>query len=193
MTAEDVVEIYSSFLERGVQLWLDGGWGIDALLERQTRPHTDLDAVAAFDQLPALGRVLNERGFALRKPWAENKWVPYPEVVALIGRRSPACEVATAFVVSDSRERVVDIPVVRFSEGGRGLAVWNTDFVFPETAFAGQGAISTVPVRCLSVETQMRTHAGSGLPAKQADDVRRLRERFGLDHPDPHATGASTL
>ena len=61
VTAEDVIELYSTLLERGIQLWLDGGWGIDALLQRQTRSHTDLDAIVAFDQLPALGRLLYER------------------------------------------------------------------------------------------------------------------------------------
>ena len=44
MLAEDVLELYALLLEHGVQIWLDGGWGIDALLERQTRPHKDLDA-----------------------------------------------------------------------------------------------------------------------------------------------------
>ncbi len=42
VTAEDVVDLYSGLLARGVQLWVDGGWGIDALLERHlvgaTRP-----------------------------------------------------------------------------------------------------------------------------------------------------------
>jgi lincosamide nucleotidyltransferase A/C/D/E len=44
---------------RGVQLWVDGGWGIDALLERQTHSHKDFDAIVAFEDLPALTRFLS--------------------------------------------------------------------------------------------------------------------------------------
>jgi len=29
----------------GIEIWLDGGWGVDALLGEQTRPHEDLDIV----------------------------------------------------------------------------------------------------------------------------------------------------
>ena len=73
VTAEDVVELYSGLLARGVQLWVDGGWGIDALLERQTRPHKDFDAMVAFEDLPALTRFLSGRGFALKVIWPENR------------------------------------------------------------------------------------------------------------------------
>ena len=43
----------------GVQLWVDGGWGIDALLERQTHSHKDFDAIVVFEDLPALTRFLS--------------------------------------------------------------------------------------------------------------------------------------
>ena len=46
-------------MARGVQLWVDGGWGIDALLERQTHSHKDFDAIVAFEDLPAPTRFLS--------------------------------------------------------------------------------------------------------------------------------------
>lgn len=49
MEAQDVLELYTLLRDHGVQLWLDEGWGFDALLERQTRPHKDLDAFVADD------------------------------------------------------------------------------------------------------------------------------------------------
>lgn len=183
MTAEDVVELYSALLERGVELWLDGGWGIDALLQRQTRAHADLDAIVAFDRVATLGGVLHEQGFALREIWPENNWVPCREAVRLVGRQQASHEVATAFVLSGSRERVVDIHAVRF-EDGRGVAAWNSGFVFPATAFAGHGVVGATPVRCLSAETHVQTHAGYVLPEKQVDDLRLLRERFGNATPN---------
>src|SRR5215212_2795053 len=96
LRAQDVVELYSALLARGVQLWVDGGWGIDALLGRQTRSHKDFDAIVAFEDLPALTLFLSGCGFALKEIWPENRWAPYPELLALIGREQPAVEAATA-------------------------------------------------------------------------------------------------
>lgn len=86
MTAEDVVDLYSGLLAWDVRLWVDGGWGVDALLGRQTRPHKDFDAIAALDDLPALTRFLGGCGFALKLIWEENRWVPCPEPPPLVGR-----------------------------------------------------------------------------------------------------------
>ncbi|MFG1861146.1 nucleotidyltransferase domain-containing protein [Microbispora bryophytorum] len=43
MDAEAVCGIYDYLAERGVRIWIDGGWCVDALLGRQTRQHPDLD------------------------------------------------------------------------------------------------------------------------------------------------------
>src|SRR6478672_2893398 len=45
MSAEDVVAIVTRLQRAGLPVWLDGGWGVDALVRRQTRPHDDLDVV----------------------------------------------------------------------------------------------------------------------------------------------------
>ena len=38
MTAQDVVGLLDIFGEHGINFWIDGGWGVDALLGEQTRP-----------------------------------------------------------------------------------------------------------------------------------------------------------
>lgn len=184
VTAEDVVELYSGLLARGVQLWVDGGWGIDALLERQTRSHKDFDAIVAFEDLPDLTRFLSGRGFALEEIWPENRWVPCPELLDLIGREHPAVEAATAFVLKDDSGRELDFHVVRFDEHGRGMAAWNSAFVFAPEAFAGLGIVGGARVRCLSAETQMHTHTGYVLQESDMHDLRLLHDRFGIDYPD---------
>jgi hypothetical protein len=50
---------------------VDGGWGVDALLERQTRSCKDFDAIVAFEGLPALTRFLSGCGFALEETWPD--------------------------------------------------------------------------------------------------------------------------
>ena len=183
MTAEDVVELYSGLLARGVQLWVDGGWGIDALLGRQTRPHKDLDAIVAFESLPAVTRFLSGLGFALKMVWEENRWAPCSGPPALIGRGDPTMEAATAFVLSDGSGRELDFHVVRFDERGRGIPAWDSDFVFPLGAFAGRGIVSGTRVRCLSAEMQVRTHTGYALQENDIHDLRLLHDRFGIDYP----------
>ena len=184
MTAEDVVDLYSGLLARGVRLWVDGGWGIDALLGRQTRPHKDFDAMVAFEDLPALTRFLGGRGFSLKLIWEENRWTPCPEPPALVGRERPAAEAATAFVLEDGSGREIDFHVVRFDEQGRGTPAWDSDLVFPPGAFAGVGIVGGTRVRCLSAETQMRTHTGYALKESDVHDLRLLHDRFGIDYPD---------
>src|SRR5918993_4991932 len=156
MTAEDIVDLCSALLAAGVRVWVDGGWGIDALLGRQTRTHRDFDAIAAFQDLLALTRYLSGRGFALKVIWPENRWAPSPEEPALvgrvIGRESPAVEAATAFVLEDGSGRETDFHVARLDEHGRWLPAWETDLVFPPEAFAGMGTVGGTRVRCLSAE-----------------------------------------
>ena len=40
---EDAIEIISYAVDNGIDIWLDGGWGVDALLGTQTRVHNDID------------------------------------------------------------------------------------------------------------------------------------------------------
>ena len=183
-TAEDVVDLYSGLLARDVQIWVDGGWGVDALLGRQTRPHKDLDAIVAFEDLPSLTLFLGEREFSLARIWEENRWVPCSQPPALVGRERPAAETATAFVLNDPSGRELDFHVVRFDERGRGTPLWENNLVFPAGAFAVSGRIGGRRVRCLSVETQVRTHTGYALKEIDVHDLRVLHNQFGIAYPD---------
>ena len=97
VTAEDVVSIYRRLLDNGIQVWLTGGWGIDALLGEQTRPHKDLDVIVLLDDVARLVEVLGQDGYDLKELWSENLWVVDGEGV----------ETATAFVLQDSEPCVL--------------------------------------------------------------------------------------
>ncbi len=43
MTADAAVALLRLFAEHEIAVHVDGGWGVDALLGEQTRPHADLD------------------------------------------------------------------------------------------------------------------------------------------------------
>lgn len=40
---KDAIKIITYVEEIGINIWLDGGWGVDALLEIETREHNDID------------------------------------------------------------------------------------------------------------------------------------------------------
>ena len=49
--------------DAGIDVWLDGGWGVDALLGEQTRPHQDLDIALQTADGAALKPALEAQGF----------------------------------------------------------------------------------------------------------------------------------
>src|SRR4051812_37000005 len=63
MTEDEVLEVLDELAGAGVQAWLVGGWGVDALLQRRTRRHSDVDLVVLAQEdsaeraCAALGRV----------------------------------------------------------------------------------------------------------------------------------------
>ncbi len=204
MNEQDVLKLYTLLGDHGVQLWLDGGWGIDALLGRQTRPHKDLDAFVAFADLPTLTTVLSQQGFGLKQIWEENQWLRHVGPVPLISNPATGDEIATAFVLNDARGRELDCHVLHIDEHGYPTPAWRCRLAFAPDDLSGQGMIAGVPVQCLSAAMHMGTHTGYQLQAKDKQDLRHLHEQFGIAYPaelaylrtepaeeDDHATNAS--
>ena len=46
---EDACEIIKYALQNEIKVYLDGGWGVDALLKRESRIHNDIDFRALED------------------------------------------------------------------------------------------------------------------------------------------------
>ena len=49
MTEADVVEVLKWLSEGEIAVWLNGDWGVDALVGEQTRDHEDLDLIVRDD------------------------------------------------------------------------------------------------------------------------------------------------
>lgn len=164
MKAEDVIELYKRLDAEGVKMWLDGGWGVDALLEEQTRPHKDLDLVVRAEDVPRLRRALAQEGFE----FAEGT--------------------ATSLLLRDPGGREVDVHAVRFDKRGNGIYGMQNgkDWVYPAEGFAGRGKIGGFPVRCLSASVQMLCHTGYELREKDVREMELLNQRFGVDYPEEH-------
>ena len=170
MSAPDVIEIISAIESAGVDVWVHGGWGIDALLGEQTRPHDDLDVIIRSDDVEAAIRVTREIGFAMMKD-----------------------ELPQVFVVRDSVDRRIDFHPVRFRSDGSAVQESNNggEWVFSAPGLLGIGSIDGRKIRCLTPEEQaVRATDQPGESAYQPDetdrrDMRLLRDRFGITLPSP--------
>lgn len=63
MPAEEVIELLKLFEQYMIEVTLDGGWGVDALLGEQTRLHADLDIVIAYLDTTRLKSVMETRKY----------------------------------------------------------------------------------------------------------------------------------
>ena len=63
MSGSDVVSLLRLLAEHRIEVWVDGGWGVDALLGEQTRPHSDVDIAIRHEDVPRLRALLEARGY----------------------------------------------------------------------------------------------------------------------------------
>jgi lincosamide nucleotidyltransferase A/C/D/E len=163
MEAASVLELVQLFEAGGLRVWLDGGWGVDALLGAQTRPHEDLDIALQEKDLPLLRSSLEGRGYRDvprddTRPWN--------------------------FVLGDPDGRLVDVHAFVFDAAGNGIygPAENGD-QFPAASLLGRGVIQGVAVDCIAAEYIVQFHTGYAVDENDFKDVSALCERFGIEIP----------
>ncbi len=175
--AEDVISVYQYLSANDIQIWLTGGWGIDALLQVQTRPHKDLDFISLVDDIVRLQDLLSREGYSLKELWSENCWVMDSD-----GIKTP-----TAFVLQDMVGRQIDVHAMRLDDRGNGIPAWsNEELIFKRENLAGEGSITGVAIPCISYKMQILCHKGYNLPSEQLRDLEKLRKKFGVEYFDEH-------
>jgi len=165
MTPGALVELLELFESAGIEMWLDGGWAVDALLGEQTRPHKDVDIILRVADLPKLRWILGSRGFEIHGGGTESN-----------------------FVLADRSGLAVDVHAIVFDQDGNGVYRMEngSDWVFPAAGFSGRGVVQGIGVRCLSSATQVLCHAHGYVPTgKDLRDMELLQTRFGVELP-PH-------
>jgi lincosamide nucleotidyltransferase A/C/D/E len=130
MPGARVVETIAALDGAGLRTIIFGGWGIDALVGRQLRKHTDLDLLVETAELDRAIEVLGGLGYGR---WNEDE-APEPSG-PIAPDRTVSCR--------DRALRVVDL------HGG------DLDAFEPVT-----GVIGTREVDCLSAEQQLETQIG---------------------------------
>jgi lincosamide nucleotidyltransferase A/C/D/E len=166
ISAETVMELLQGFSALGVRVWLDGGWGVDALLGEQTRPHADLDIVVQKNDRQAIETFLRGRGY---------RDVPRNDTRAW------------NFVLGDMNGNEIDVHVIEVSDSGDGIyGPFEDGNKYPAAALTGIGSIAGNAVLCMSAGYQVANHVGYPPRARDLEDVENLCRRFGLRRPKEH-------
>jgi lincosamide nucleotidyltransferase A/C/D/E len=158
MTPADVTAVLDTLDSAGVEIWVDGGWCIDALLSEQTRDHDDLDVAVQHADVPKLREALAERGFTEVPRRDTTEW---------------------NFVLSDECGHAVDVH--SFQVDSRGDVIYGIKY--PRGSLTGTGSIAGRLVNCISPEWMVEFHSRYDLRDKEKLDMRRLCDRFGLPLP----------
>lgn len=165
-SSQDVLELYSALERLGIQIWIDGGWGVDALLGKQSRAHKDLDIVIPRKDLAAFRELFERQG--------------YKEIKLEAARPHN-------FVLGDSQGREIDVHIIVLDDKGNGIygPVENGQ-MYPAASLTGTGTIDNTPVRCISSEWMVKFHSGYELTDKDLRDVSAICEKFELELPDEY-------
>jgi lincosamide nucleotidyltransferase A/C/D/E len=161
MNANDVIEVLGRLRSAGIEFWIEGGWGVDALLGEQTRLHDDLDLGVRLEDVDGVCAALSE----FKR--SDDEW--------------PA-----SFVLRDAGGRKVDCHPLTFDAHGDG---WQANLSggaphrWPREGLQARGRIGDVEVPCISAELQLRWHVYPDFDEVDWQDVRLLCQRFGLEAP----------
>ncbi|MET8154394.1 nucleotidyltransferase domain-containing protein [Actinoplanes sp. NPDC049668] len=156
MTADEVHTVLDALASVGCRAWISGGWGVDALVGRQTRAHRDLDLAIPADGEGAALDVLGRLGYVIETDWR-------PVRVEVAGPRGR-----------------VDLHPLTFDEAGDGLQAGLDGAVFrwPRADFTS-GVIGGRRVDCISVGRQLLFHGGYEPRDVDRADLALLRRLAG--------------
>ena len=168
MRASDVLELYNGLDNRGIPIWLDGGWAVDASLGQETRAHGDLDIVIEEKHVAQLRKLLTDRGFK--------------EIKQDIARPHN-------FVLADDKGHEVDVHVIVIDHHGNGIyGPAENGEMYPAASLTGKGTITNTSLRCISAEYMVKFIAPwiQKHPHKYLPAIAALCEKFGIELPEEY-------
>lgn len=161
MDAPDVISLLEFLEKSGLEVHVDGGWAVDALLGEQTRGHDDLDIAIPHAQVPLLRRLMATRGSE---------------------EQSQADSSECNFVLADAGKRRLDVHSYTLDVAGKNVG----GVPYAAEHLTGTGVIAGRPVRCIDPAWLVKFHTGYKVDERDYHDVQLLCERFGLPLPDEY-------
>ncbi|MDR3576495.1 MAG: hypothetical protein P4L50_21730 [Anaerolineaceae bacterium] len=166
MQASDVVALLRLLEDNHIDVWVDGGWGVDALLGEQTRPHGDLDIAMQQKDVPALRELLVSHGYQDVERGDSKVW---------------------NFVLGDAKGHLLDVHAVVFDAARNGLfGPADQGIMYPAASLTGTGTIAGYPVKCIAAKYVVFFHSRYDPRQNDLQDVAALCERFGIKYPDEY-------
>ena len=177
VNASDVVELLGRLEAQGINVWLNGGWGVDALLGYQSREHQDLDITISAGDRAAYTAIMEGTGFSTYRVDNAFNWV-----------------------LIDARGHLIDVHLVDFSQtliNEAGVRMHGpAGLPFEVGSLEGRGIIAGKPVKCETAEFQVRGHTNYTPDETDYRDVLALCraydievppifEKFGFQQPEP--------
>ena len=158
MTADDVIAFVKLLNENSIDVCTDGGWGVDALLGKQTRQHNDLDIAVEHKDVPQIRALLEERNY---------KDIPRDD--------TRDCN----FVLGDNDGHEIDIHSYTFDTEGKLIF----GIEYPFDSLKGIGSINGFPVKCITPEWMVKFHTWYKPDKNDYHDVKLLCQKFGIELP----------
>ena len=152
MSMAEVLVVLDAVRSIGCRFWLEGGWGVDALVGRQTRPHRDVDVDfdAAYED--AVMEVLTGLGYSIETDWRPNR-----------------------VELSAPGSRWVDLhPLVVDENGDARQAALDGGWHELHRSWFTTGILGGVTVPCVSVEAQQQFRTGYQLRTVDLHDLAQL-------------------
>lgn len=149
----------------GVRAGVTGGWGIDALLRHQTRPHGDVDLGVPSETIDIAIAALGKLGYGV------------------------AIDERPARIVLKSDDGQVDLhPIVGLPSGaGVQTGFDGQTFEYPPGSLEAEGEIGGRIVRCGSPSLQVTFHRGYEPRKHDRRDMEALALAFGLTLDPPYS------
>lgn len=177
-SGQDVVNVFQRLEKGGVPAWVDGGWGVDALLKKQTREHQDLDLMIPLECLAAAEDILGAIGFS---------------------KDDNETDLPTRVVFKNQNGLEIDVHPVTFSQNGSAIHI-DVDkegrryaYVCSASGLSGVGLIDGRVVRCTTAAEQIHQKVkrryspwsqsrtrGNGVSA-DLEDIISLLQLFGVE------------
>ena len=158
---KDACEIIQFALQNGIKVYLDGGWGVDALLGRETRIHNDIDLFVELKNYHDYIHIIKQHGF--------------DEVPMEYTTDSHT-------VWKDGKQRIIDLHCFEYTDDG----ILYEGAMFPTGTFCGSGKIGEIAVSCIEPLSQVIFHLGYEHDENDVHDVMLLCEEFRIAVPDEY-------
>lgn len=154
VTQDDLFKVLDLMDKTGIRYWLDGGWGVDVLVGKQTRMHRDVDINFDSQHTEELLLVLERNGYEIITDWS-------PVRIELYHPKLSYIDIHPFVISDDGRVKQADL------EGG-----W---YEF-EADYFGDAIYQERRIYCISAKGQKVFHTGYELREVDKYDIKNIEK-----------------